>query len=232
VFLWGKRKFFAHLTGNVYRYALLEVSYDERGAFLMRNLRLLVMIEAAFFAAFAFILDILPSIKISPAISISFAMVPIFILAFRRGVAAGLLSGFLWGLLQVVFGDAYYLTPVQFIMEYFIAFTFVGFGGLFYAVIQKFFQNGHKKAALAWVVLATFVGSLARYFWHFIAGVVFWGKNAPEGMSPVIYSLTVNGTTMLGAFILCSVILVAVLASAPKIIMENNLMLKKEKEAS
>lgn len=198
----------------------------------MRNLRLLVMIEVAFFAAFAFILDILPSIKISPAISISFAMVPIFILAFRRGVVAGLLSGFLWGLLQVVFGDAVYLTPVQFMLEYFIAFAFVGFGGLFYAIIQKSFQNGHKKAALAWIVLATLVGSLARYFWHFIAGVVFWGKYAPEGMSPVIYSLIVNGTTMLGAFVLCSVVLVAVLASAPRIIMENSSYTNKSKKVS
>lgn len=198
----------------------------------MRNLRLLVMIEVAFFAAFGFILDILPSIKISPAISISFAMVPIFILAFRRGVVAGLLSGFLWGLLQVVFGDAVYLTPVQFMLEYFIAFAFVGFGGLFYAIIQKSFQNGHKKAALAWIVLATLVGSLARYFWHFIAGVVFWGKYAPEGMSPVIYSLIVNGTTMLGAFVLCSVVLVAVLASAPRIIMENSSYTNKSKKVS
>lgn len=198
----------------------------------MRNLRLLVMIEVAFFAAFAFILDILPSIKISPAISISFAMVPIFILAFRRGVVAGVLSGFLWGLLQVVFGDAVYVTPVQFMIEYFIAFAFVGFGGLFYAVIQKSFQNGHKKAALAWIVLATLVGSLARYFWHFIAGVVFWGKYAPDGMSPVIYSLVANGTTMLGAFVLCSVILVAVLASAPRIIMENSSSTNKSEKVS
>ncbi|MFU0790311.1 energy-coupled thiamine transporter ThiT [Cerasibacillus sp. JNUCC 74] len=198
----------------------------------MQNLRLLVMIEVAFFAAFAFILDILPSIKISPAISISFAMVPIFILAFRRGVVAGLLSGFLWGLLQVVFGDAVYVTPVQFMIEYFIAFAFVGFGGLFYTVIQKSFQNGHKKAALAWIVLATLVGSLARYFWHFIAGVVFWGKYAPDGMSPVIYSLVANGTTMLGAFVLCSVILVAVLASAPRIIMENSSSRNKSEKVS
>ena len=176
------------------------------------------MIEAAFFAAFAFILDLLPSIQLSPWISISFAMVPIFILAFRWGVKVGLLSGFLWGLLQVVLGDAYYLAPIQFLIEYFLAFAFVGFAGLFYKTIQTHFQSGEKKKALLWVVIATFVGSVARYFWHFVAGVVFWGEYAPEGMSPVIYSLIVNGVTMIGAFVLCSAVLVLLLAKGSRII--------------
>lgn len=190
----------------------------------MKKLQLVAMIEAAFFAAFAFILDLLPSIKLSPWISISFAMVPIFIIAFRWGFKVSLLSGFLWGLLQVVLGDAYYLSPVQFLIEYFLAFAFVGFAGLFYKTIQNYFQNGNKKKALYWVVLATFVGSFARYLMHFIAGVIFWGDYAPEGMSPVIYSLIVNGGTMLGAFVLCAVVLVLLLGSAPRIIKRKNTM--------
>ena len=184
----------------------------------MKNLKLVAMIEAAFFAAFAFILDLLPSIQLSPWISISFAMVPIIILAFRRGFKVGFLSGFLWGLLQVVLGDAYYLSPIQFLIEYFLAFAFVGFAGLFYKTIQTLFQNGEKKKALLWVVIATFVGSVARYFWHFVAGVVFWGEYAPEGMSPVTYSLIVNGGTMIGAFVLCSVVLVLLLSGGSRII--------------
>ena len=184
----------------------------------MKNLKLVAMIESAFFAAFAFILDLLPSIQLSPWISISFAMVPIFIVAFRWGVKVGLLSGFLWGLLQVVLGDAYYLAPIQFLIEYFLAFAFVGFAGLFYKTIQTHFQSGEKKKALLWVVIATLVGSVARYFWHFVAGVVFWGEYAPEGTSPVIYSLIVNGGTMIGAFILCSAVLVLLLAKGSRII--------------
>lgn len=184
----------------------------------MKNIRLVAMIEAAFFAAFAFILDLLPSIQLAPWISISFAMVPIFILSFRWGLKVGLLSGFLWGLLQVVLGNAYYLALIQFLIEYFIAFAFVGFAGLFYKTIQFHFHNDNKKKALFWVVIATFVGSVARYFWHFVAGVVFWGEYAPEGMSPVIYSLIVNGVTMIGAFVLCSVVLVLLLTGGSRII--------------
>ncbi len=114
----------------------------------MKKLSLVAMIEAAFFGAFAFILDLLPSIKLSPWISISVAMVPIFIIAFRWGLKVSLLSGFLWGLLQVVLGDAYYLSPVQFLIEYFIAFAFVGFAGLFFRTIQNYFKNGDKEESI------------------------------------------------------------------------------------
>ena len=75
----------------------------------MKNLKLVTMIEVAFFAAFSFILDMLPSIQLAPWLTISFAMVPIFILAFRWGLKAGLLSGFIWGLLQVVLGDFFFI---------------------------------------------------------------------------------------------------------------------------
>ncbi len=58
---------------------------------------------------------------------------------------------------------------------------------------------------------------------HFIAGVVFWGEYAPESMSPVIYSLIVNGGTMLGAFVLCAVVLVLLLGSAPRMIIRKGI---------
>ena len=118
------------------------------------------------------------------------------------------------------------LSPIQFLIEYFLAFAFIGFAGLFYKTIQTHFHSGEKKKALLWVVIATLVGSVARYFWHFVAGVVFWGEYAPEGMSPVIYSLIVNGVTMIGAFVLCSIVLVLLLTKAPGSFAEKKLNLQ------
>lgn len=187
----------------------------------MGKMRLVALIEASFFAAFALILDLLPSIQLGPWVSISFAMVPIFLLAFRWGFKVSFLAGFIWGLLQIAVGDFYFLTPIQFLIEYFIAFAFIGFAGLFYSKIQMSLQDGAKKKALQWSVIAILVGSLARYFWHFVAGVIFWGEYAPEGMSPVIYSLVVNGGTMIGAAILCAVLVVSLLASAPRLVLRN-----------
>jgi len=196
----------------------LVFSFEKKGDFFMKKLSLLALIEASFFAAFALILDLLPSIDLGPWISISFAMVPIFILAFRWGLKVSFLAGFIWGLLQFAVGDAYFLTPIQFLIEYFVAFAFIGFAGFFIKPIQAEFQKGDKKKALSWVVIAIFVGSIARYFWHFLAGIIFWGSYAPEGMSPVIYSLVVNGGAMLGSAILCAIVLLALLSNAPRLI--------------
>ncbi|MGN7175324.1 energy-coupled thiamine transporter ThiT [Paenibacillus sp. FSL R5-0490] len=188
----------------------------------MKKLSLTAMIEASFFAAFAIILDFLPSIKLSPSISISAAMIPIFILAFRRGFKVSFIAGLLWGILQIAMGDAWIATPLQAFIEYFVAFACIGIAGLFYRVIQNQLQAGNKKKALAWVVLAVFAGSLARYFWHFIAGVIFFGSYAPEGMSPILFSFLANGATMLGAAILCSVLAVLIISSAPRLIIKKS----------
>lgn len=198
----------------------------------MKKMRLVAMIEASFFAAFALILDLLPSIKLGPWISISVAMVPMFILAFRWGFKITFVAGFIWGLLQVAVGDAYILTALQFLIEYFIAFAFIGFAGLFFEKIQSHLQKGDTKLELVWAVVAIFVGSAARYFWHFLAGIIFWGEYAPKGMSPAIYSLIVNGGSMLGSAILCSIVTVALLATAPRLIQRNGIHIHSEKNAS
>ncbi|WP_394584005.1 energy-coupled thiamine transporter ThiT [Cytobacillus firmus] len=188
----------------------------------MKKLSLTAMIEASFFAAFAIILDFLPSIKLSPSISISAAMIPIFILAFRWGFKVSFIAGLLWGILQIAMGDAWIATPLQAFIEYFVAFACIGFAGLFYGVIQNQLRAGNKTKALSWVVLAVFAGSLARYFWHFIAGVLFFGSYAPEGMSPVLFSFLANGATMLGAAILCSVLAVIIISSSPRLIIKKS----------
>jgi thiamine transporter len=189
---------------------------------MKRKISLVALIEAAFFAAIALVLDLLPAIHVTPAVSISVAMVPIFILAFRWGFKVSVISGFLWGLLQVVTGDIYFLSIDQFLIEYFVAFAFVGFAGLFFPMIQKSLQQGSKAKIAAWVVLAVFVGSFARYFWHFVAGVIYWGDYAPEGTSPFMYSLIVNGGTMLAAAALCSIVLVLLISASKRVIMHKS----------
>lgn len=186
----------------------------------MKKISLTEMIEAAFFAVFAVILDLLPSIKLSPSISISIAMVPIFLIAFRRGARVGFISGFIWEMLQIIMGDAWMVTPVQAILEYLFAFAFIGCAGLFYPLIQKNLQNGHKQKMIGWVIIGVFVGSLARYFWHFLAGVFFFASYAPKGMSPVLFSFLANGATMLGSAVLCSIVLVLLISAAPRLIVQ------------
>ena len=64
------------------------------------------MIEVALFATIAYILDLVTQpMSLGPWISLSFKMVPIFLLSFRWGSKAGAMGGLIWGLLQVVTGS-------------------------------------------------------------------------------------------------------------------------------
>jgi len=184
----------------------------------MKKMRLVVMIEVAIMAAVALILDLLPSIPLFGT-SISIAMVPIFIVAFRWGFKASALAGFLWGLLQIVVGDLQALTLWQVLLEYFLAFACIGFAGLFKPIIEKSLDKKKTSVSIGMIILATFFGGFTRYIWHFLAGVTIWSSYAPEGMSPFIYSLIVNGGSYLGAAILCSIVLSILIISAPRLIL-------------
>lgn len=163
--------------------------------------RVRVMIEVAFLATIAYILDLVTQpLALGPWVSLSFKMVPIFILAFRRGTKAGLMGGFIWGLLQVVTGQAAsgWLTLLQGFLEYFVAFSLIGLAGFVKPALDNSLQQEKTIPSLIWISLGILVGSLARYSIHFIAGVIFWGSYAPQGQSALLYSLIVNSASFIG----------------------------------
>src|SRR5690625_2688552 len=131
---------------------------------MKKFLPLQAMLEVAIFAALAMLIDLLPGIKPIPSISISLSMVPIFIVAFRWGVKASFISGFIWGILQIVTGDAWILTPLQAFIEYFIAFDFIGFAGLFARFVQNAADSNQKFKMSLYIIIGTFFGSIARCF--------------------------------------------------------------------
>lgn len=175
----------------------------------MSKIKTQTLIEITICAALALLIDLLiPSPSWSFKVSVK--MIPIIILALRRGTLAGCLGGFLWGLLQYITGNAYVLTLVQFVIEYFVAFSVIGFAGFFAPYMQKILQEDPTNRMKQWVTasMATIVGSLARYIVHFIAGVWFWGSYAPEGQSPFVYSFLVNGGAFLSETLCCIIVLI------------------------
>ncbi|MBS4222023.1 energy-coupled thiamine transporter ThiT [Lederbergia citrea] len=188
----------------------------------MGKISLQAMIEAAIFAAMALVLDLLPSIKFGPSISISFAMVPVFIVAFRWGVKAALFSGLLWSLLQFATGDAWILTPIQAIIDYPIAFSFIGLAGMLAPRVQKMAAEGNRNGLIMALTIGIFIGSLGRYFWHFISGVVFFASYAKEaGKTPIVYSFVANGITMFFSFLACTIVLSIILAMRTQLLKTN-----------
>lgn len=191
----------------------------------MRSTRTLFIIEIAIFTGLALALDLLPFLKfkIWPAGgSVSFAMIPVFIVAFRWGLKGGLLSGFLWGILQIAVGDAYILNFYQGLIEYGLAFTGLGFAGLFAKPVQQAVRNQQVSQTFLYLLAGILLGGMARFAGHFVAGWFFFGDAAPEGQSPALYSFVYNSTYMFPSMIICLAVLFALFYKQPRTLLQQN----------
>lgn len=101
--------------------------------------------------------------------------VPIMFIAFIYGPEIGMFTGFVMGILDL-FMDPYILSPIQVLFDYPLAFMMLGLAGFF-----------RKKK-----YIGVIVGTLGRMICSTISGVAFFAEYAPEGMSPLVYSLSVN----------------------------------------
>ncbi|KIL48264.1 energy-coupled thiamine transporter ThiT [Jeotgalibacillus soli] len=188
----------------------------------MERSKLLFMLEVAIFAAIGVILDRLSFSVWPQGGSVSFAMVPIILMALRWGLKGGLLTGLLVGTIQVVVGGAYIIDPIQGALDYPIAFTVVGFAGLFAGPVKTALMNGLTKKAIVYIVLATLVGTALRYVCHVLSGVVFFSAGS-AAVPALKYSLVYNGTFMGPAFILTAIVIAGLLSTVPRVATKQNI---------
>lgn len=167
---------------------------------------LLGWVEAAVIAALAMALSFIPDYLswMTP----SYGAIVVVLFALRRGMGLGLVSGLVWGLLHFVTGKAYFMTIPQVLIEYVLAFTCIGFAGAVSLRFHQALREKRKVAAIGLAICGAVIGVTARWVWHYVAGVIFWGSYAPEGVSPYWYSFTVNGAAAVQTLI---VVLIVVL---------------------
>jgi len=186
--------------------------------------RLLFFIEVAILTALALILDIMPFLKFKiwpMGGSISFAMIPVFILAFRWGLKGGLLSGFLWGILQIATGNAYILNFWQGLIEYALAFTAIGLAGIFANSLHQAIKDENTKTILTSIVGGVLLGGTARFLMHFIAGIIFFGDAVPTGQPAWLYSLLYNLSYMVPSMLICMVVTYFLFHKQRRILLRN-----------
>ncbi|MBB6454121.1 thiamine transporter [Salirhabdus euzebyi] len=187
---------------------------------MRNNSKVLFLVEIAIFSALAYLLDELSGFLTGrfwpQGGSVSIGMLPIFIMAYRWGIKGGLLTGFLFGGLQLILGQPWIATPVQAFLEYFVAFTVVGLAGVFAKQIQQGLLNGNAKKWVSYIILGTLIGGLLRFICHFVAGIVFFAEYAPEGTPVVLYSLGYNGGYMSISTGICIVLLFLLMPALPK----------------
>jgi len=149
-----------------------------------------VLAEVAVSVALAYVLNLIIVYHLPQGGSITLgSMVPILILALRRGPSTGIFAGAVFGLVQLFLGG-YWFTLVQVLLDYPVAFACLGLAGFFKG-------NPHVGVAVA---------VLSRFLCHFVSGVVFFGEYAPAELGPVVYSIVYNGSYMLPELVISVVV--------------------------
>lgn len=149
-----------------------------------------MLCEGALMIALAQILSYLKLAEAPNGGSITFAMFPILLYAVRWGLSSGLMAGFLFGLLQLIFDGNYAWGWQSMLLDYLAAFTPLGLPGLF---------KGKKWGLFA----GTIAGCAGRFAIHYLSGVTIYKIAAPTEFlnwtfsSPALYSLVYNGSYML-----------------------------------
>lgn len=149
-----------------------------------------MLTEAAMMVALAQVLSYVKLAEAPNGGSITPAMLPILLYAVRWGAKSGMLAGFVFGLLQLIFDGAYAWGWQSMLLDYLVAFTPLGLAGLF---------KGKKWG----IFVGTLLGCAARFCVHFISGVTIYKIVAPTEFlnktysSPALYSLIYNGSYML-----------------------------------
>jgi len=186
------------------------------GEFDMDRKRLQLLLEVAILGAISFVLDKI-GFSMPQGGSVTLSMLPIVIMAFRWGIAGGMLTGFVSGLLQLVTGG-YVLNPIQAALDYFVAYAVVGLAGVTLAWLLSSKAKGKKGSLVAAIVVGTIIGGLLRYLIHFIGGIVFFASYAPEGQLVWLYSLVYNATYMIPAIILTAIVASILFTTAPRLL--------------
>ncbi len=142
--------------------------------------------------------------------SVSTAMIPIIIVALYFGILEGVVAGLIVGTIQLTLG-AYVVHPVQFILDYTLAFGLVGMSGIF----RNKSEIITKKV---FIILSVITAGGLRFLSHYFSGIIFFGEYAPDGQPVWLYSLIYNGAYMLLSVIICVIILILLLPRLKKIL--------------
>ncbi|MBP3329631.1 MAG: energy-coupled thiamine transporter ThiT [Clostridia bacterium] len=154
-----------------------------------------ILTECAIMVALSCVLSVITIYKLPQGGGITaFSQVPIIILSYRHGLKWGAFSGFVLSIFQLISGVAnfsYVNTVWAYIavamLDYILAFTILGFGGMF--------RNKIKNQALS-IGLGAGIVSVIRLLCHFLSGVTVWADYAEGWKSVWVYSLAYNGSYM------------------------------------
>ena len=101
------------------------------------------------------------------------SFLPLMLFSYMFGVRKGVLVGVIYGIMQFI-QSPWFVHPMQFLIEYPVAFSAVGLAGLLHE--RKILDRCMPlQFALAGIIVA-----VIRYLAHVIAGIFVWGSSDPN----------------------------------------------------
>lgn len=170
--------------------------------------------ESAVFIALATILSMLKiDLPFGGGITIV-SMLPIVLISHRWGWKWGLPTAFVYSLIQLLLGldnvgyaTSFVMAAGVVMLDYVIAYTVLGFSGLFDKLMGK------TRWSIAAGIAATFT---LRFVCHLITGAWIWGEWMPESFmnmtmtNPWIYSFLYNGWYMLAELVVTEIVAMSI----------------------
>lgn len=124
-----------------------------------------------------------------------FSMLFIVLPSWLYGVREGAVTGLIFGVLQFII-EPFVISPLQFILDYLIAFSIMGTAGIF-----RNRKNGLITGYIVAVISRWIIATLAGLEW-FKAGSIAW-----EGWSPLPYSMAYNAVYIFAEAVITVIIL-------------------------
>ena len=179
----------------------------------VKDKKLLTLVEGAIMVALATVLSYIRVYTLPTGGSITLlSMLPIIIFSIKHGVKYGLGVAFIYSLVQLFQGitDGLFgwglsvdMLIACIFLDYVLAFSVLGFGGMF------------RKSGVGGWIAGVIIAILLRLVCHFLSGVIIW-KSVGELFgfdikSSWLYSLIYNGSYMLPEIIFTTIAAVILL---------------------
>ena len=176
----------------------------------MKKITTRKLVESALFIAIGTVLSLVKfDLPFGGGVTVV-SMLPLIICSHRWGWKWGVVTAFVYSVLQLILGLDNVGYATSFVMalgvvflDYIVAYTFIGLSGVFDVFMGK------KRASVAVGILVTFI---LRFACHLVTGAWIWGEWMPEefmGMtmtSPWFYSFLYNGWYMLAELVLTEIV--------------------------
>ena len=159
-----------------------------------------MLAHGALCIAAAFVLSLITLYRMPQGGAVTPAsMLPIFLFAYAYGLGPGLLCGFAFSLLSLL-GGATIVHPIQLLLDYTLPLTLLALC----AITRDLPLKG--KAGNLRFSMGIFIAVAIRVALHTLSGVIFFAMYAPEGQSPLVYSLIYNLTATGTDGLICMVV--------------------------